>query len=189
VEPEALARNYGYKTGGATFIRMDPLNNFANQEQADDGVQGLFVAEIIEVLMEYRNIKNKKISWHAKMSDGEGLSRVAAATLHPVGYYSALDGPFVNGWLENERQVKRPSARGGIHENWVTTNDPTDTTSDSYGCAILFIYYLRDQLNFSMGAIINKAGDSLENTYQALTRSSNGFQPFKALLDKYLPAG
>ena len=24
VEPESLARNYGYKTGGATFIRMDP---------------------------------------------------------------------------------------------------------------------------------------------------------------------
>ncbi len=175
--PRASLAITGYKTGGATFIRMDPLNTFANQEQADDGVQGLFVAEIIEVLMDYRNIKNKKVSWHGNMSDGEGLSRVAAATLHPVGYYSALNGPFVHTWLKNGRG------------NWVTTTDPTDKTEDSFGCAILFIYYLRDQLNHSISAIIQKADDSLENTYQALAGSSGGFVPFKTLLDKYLPAG
>jgi hypothetical protein len=175
VEPDTLAHNYGYKSDGTTFCRMNPFDGFAVQEQADDAVQGLYVAEIIEVLMDYRNIKNKKVSWHANQSDGEGLSRVAAATLHPVGYYNLLGGPFVNTWLTDGRF------------NWVTDTDATDTAIDSYGCAILFIYYLRDQLGFSMSAIVQKAKDSLEGTYQALTGSSGGYNAFKALLDKYLP--
>ena len=177
VEPESLGRNYGYKSDGTSFARMDPLNTWSNPEQADDGVQALFVAEIIEILMGYKNIKTKNTTWHANMSDGEGLSRVAAALLHPSGYYSALSGPFVNTWLT------------GTRGNWVFTNDPTDGSTDSYGCAILFIYYLHDQLNYSMGAICSKAGATLEETYQALTGQSNGFAPFRALLNKYLPAG
>src|SRR3978361_45100 len=85
VETESLERNYGYKADGTTFIRMNPFDSASDQALADDAVQGLFVAEAIEVLMDYRNQKNQEISWHFNWSDGEGLSRVAAATLHPSG--------------------------------------------------------------------------------------------------------
>lgn len=176
VEPASYARNFGYKSDGTSFIRMNPFDDFAVQEQADDAVQSLFVAEMIEILMDYRNIKNKSVSWHADKSDGEGLSRVAAAILHPVGYYKVLSGPFVNNWLKLKRS-----------EDWVSKNEDTDEGMYSYGCAILFIYYMRDQLQHSMTDIIKKGGDTLEATYKNVTGSTGGFATFKALLDKYLP--
>ena len=46
---------------------------------------------------------------------------------------------------------------------------------------------MRDQLQHSLGDIIKKGGDTLEATYENLTGLSDGFTPFKALLDKYLP--
>jgi hypothetical protein len=175
VETETLARNYGYKSDGTTFIRMNPFDSASDQALADDAVQGLFVAEAIEVLMDYRNKKNQEVSWHANWSDGEGLSRVAAATLHPSGYYTLLNAPFVNQWLQSARFP------------WVVFTDQTDTAQDSYGCAILFIYYLRDQLNHSISEIIQKGKSSLADTYQNLTGKNAGFVDFKNLLDQYLP--
>jgi hypothetical protein len=57
VETEHLARNGGYKNDGTSFIRMDPCDGAAVQEEGDDAVQSLFVAEMIEILMSHRNKK------------------------------------------------------------------------------------------------------------------------------------
>ncbi len=188
VQPDNLAHNNGYHPDGSMLITIDPLETLAavarlgggvppvDQSVPTDGVRALFVAEAIEILMSYRNTKARTESWHLNYSDGEGLSRLAAAVLHPIGYYSPLlAAPFVNTWLT------------GTRGSWVATNDPTDVNSDSFGCAILFIYYLRDQLGFPITSIVQKAGATLEETYQALTGNTNGFKPFRDLLNKYLP--
>lgn len=176
IEHATLAYNNGYHSDGASFIHIDPLDSHPVQEQADDGVQALFVAEMIEVLMDLRNIRAHSASWHPNKSDGEGLSRVAAASLHPLGYYKALNAPFVNSWLKLKRD-----------DDWVSRNEDDDDNIYSFGCAILFIYYMRDQLQHSLGDIIRHGGDTLEETYRNLTGSTGGFAAFKELLDRYLP--
>jgi hypothetical protein len=62
VEPASWAINYGYKDDGTSLMRLNPFDGFAGQEAADDAVQSLFVAEMIEILMDYRN---KKSAWWA----------------------------------------------------------------------------------------------------------------------------
>ena len=70
IEPASYGQNFGYKSDGTTFVRVNPFDSSTNQEQANDAVQSLFVAEIIEVLMDYRNIKAAQTSWHPSQSDG-----------------------------------------------------------------------------------------------------------------------
>ena len=115
VETASWASNNGYKSDKTTLIRINPFDNAASQEDADDAVQSLFVAEMIEILMGGYSAT----SWHPNKSDGVGLSRVAAATLHPVGYYRLLGGPFVNPWLKTKRSDSV--------DNWVKKNADTDT--------------------------------------------------------------
>jgi len=177
VQADSLAHNNGYHADGSTLITVDSCETAGtDQSVATDAVRALFVAEAIEVLMSYKNFKDKEVSWKPGSSDGEGLSRVAAATLHPVGYYSPfVNGPYVNTWLT------------GTRGNWVATTDNNDLTPDSYGCSILFIYYLRDQLNKPITDIIQRAGGTLEETYHSVTNQTVGFKPFRELLAKYLP--
>ena len=189
VQPDSLGHNNGYHSDGSMLITVDPLEVLADlsgrfggglppvdDSIPNEGVRALFVAEAIEILMSYRNFKRRNETWHPNYSDGEGLSRVAAAVLHPSGYYSPpLATPSVNTWLQ------------GTRGNWVATNNPTDIDFDSFGCAILFIYYLRDQLGFPITSIVQKAGATLEETCQALTGDTDGFKPFRDLLKKYLP--
>ncbi|MBB5339524.1 hypothetical protein [Tunturiibacter gelidoferens] len=177
IEPDSYAHNFGYKSDGTTFVRMNPFDSSTNQDQANDAVQALFVAEIIEVLMNYRNIKAGpgNITWHPSQSDGEALSRFAAALLHPVGYYNILGAPFVNTWLQSTRP------------DWVTKLGASDTDLPSLGCSLLFLYYLYDQLDLTIPNIIQKGGATPELTYQNLTGQNGGFTPFKQLLDTYLP--
>jgi hypothetical protein len=51
----------------------------------------------------------------------------------------------------------------------------------------VFLYYMRDQLQHSLGDIIKHGGDTLEATYHNLTGSTGGYTSLTTLLDKYLP--
>ena len=111
-----------------------------------------------------------------------GFNRDFASNLHALGklrvnrWNPLLDGPFVNNWLKLKRT-----------EDWVSKNEDTDKNDFSYGCAIVFLYYMRDQLQHSLGDIIKHGGDTLEATYHNLTGSSGGYTSLKTLLDQYLP--
>ena len=82
-----------------------------------------------------------------------------------------------------------------LRQDWVsnefTGEDgvPGDEDWYSFGCAILFIYYLKDQLHYRMPQIVQARGTTLEDRFHSLTGGSGGFAPFRALLDEFYPAG
>src|SRR5258705_12605219 len=57
VEQAQLAVNYGYHTDSTTKIVMNPFDAQGTSSLADDAVQALFIAELIEVLMSCRNFQ------------------------------------------------------------------------------------------------------------------------------------
>jgi len=135
-----------------------------------DHTRMLVVAEEVEV---FEAAQNR--GWDCGASNGEGLSRVLATELYPA----ELDGFFTAAsWLDSS---DRP--------DWVSQSDPTDQSAVSTGCAVLFLNYLRYQLNFAWPRIVEAAGSTLEQTYEALTGKTGGFAPFKALLDAHFPPG
>jgi hypothetical protein len=135
-----------------------------------DHTRMLVVAEEVEV---FEAAQNR--GWDCGASNGEGLSRVLATELYPA----ELDGfATAAAWLDSS---DRP--------DWVSKTDPTDQNAVSTGCAVLFLNYLRYQLNFSWPQIVAAAGSTLEQTYEALTGKTGGFAPFKALLDQRFPPG
>ena len=160
---------------------------------SDDIVLGFFAAEMIEILMSFKG------SWNRGDSGGEGLSRVAAELLHPQ-----FGGSFVNAWLASDPTIDPTSAVADseFRKNWVSQNFTRgplkaggsvngDDDSYSIGCAMLFIYYLKSQLGFSMFQIVQRGGPTPGDTYQALTKGqlTKGFWEFKSLLAEHFPLG
>ena len=145
VDTKSLAWNNGYHPNGTTLVIMNHFNSQGADPLADDAVMGLFIAEIIEVLMSGRDVQTGKITWHEANSDGEGLSRMAVGMLHAASYYNGtyLGGPYVNGWLQS-----------AARDDWITKNELSDTDGDSFGCSLLFLYWLHSQLGHSMTEII-----------------------------------
>jgi hypothetical protein len=134
-----------------------------------DLVRMLVVAEADEVFMAAQNK-----GWNCGASNGEGLSRVLATERYPAqlnGFASA------SSWLNSSRP------------DFVSVTDPTDRNFVSIGCATLFINYLRYQLGYSLGAIVAAGGTTLQDTYHALTGSTNAFAPFSTLLAAHFPPG
>jgi hypothetical protein len=75
--------------------------------------------------------------------------------------------------------------------DFVTTNDSTDTNPISIGCSVLFLNYLRHQLNYGWEQIVTAGGATLGLCYTALTgkAGSTGFGDFSALLSAAYPPG
>lgn len=180
------AVNYGYSTHNPQMSVNPSL------EASDDYVLGLFIAELSEILMSYKG------PWVASNSGGEGLSRVSAQLLHPE-----YGNGFVNAWLASDPTTDPTSAvdDSEFRKDWISTNftgGPLkaggsvrgDDDSYSYGCAMLFIYYLKSQLGYSMPQIVQSAGATLADTYQNLTGGqTNAFWAFKSLLAEHFPIG
>jgi hypothetical protein len=175
------------------FMNSDPKN--------DDVVIGLVISELAEVMMSLQGGH-----WSPSASDGEGLSRVASHLLRPaivssfydpapvdISYWLTLP-PGPNGWTNpfGTTPATLPSHHG-TRQDWVSTTFrgengvPGDADWYSFGCAILFIYYLKDQLGYTMPQIVQAPGDTLEERYRALSGKTGGFTPFKAVLDAFYP--
>jgi hypothetical protein len=140
-----------------------------------EAARGVLVAELIELFMPAQNK-----GWRAGQSHGEGLSQVAAFLAYPEEA-QRFDGAKV--WL-GARDIS-----GGFRPDFVDTTENTDRNNFSYGCAILFIYYLHSQLGFSMRGIVSAAADTLEGVYANLTQDHNGFGHFFAVLLAKFPLG
>jgi hypothetical protein len=180
--PGGGAQNFGYTDEESAkifiFATYQPASPPANAIAIrDDFARMLFVAELAEILMDFTGY-----GWNRSDSGGEGLSRIAAAELHPLSYYTsgAGNGPVVNPWLQAK---PRP--------DFVSASEQTDQNPLSYGCAVLFLNYLTYQLGYDFSRIVPAGGASLADTYGRLIGrpSSNAFNEFSALLEQHLPTG
>jgi hypothetical protein len=133
-------------------------------------VRSLLVAEADEVFM-----ANFGHGWDCGASNGEGLSRVLANDIYkgvePVGFISS------NSWLNSSR------------ENFVDHTYPSDIDYPSIGCSVLFLNWLRFELNHSWSNIVAAGAGTLAGTYKNLTGKSTAWQDFQAIINAHFPAG
>lgn len=142
-----------------------------NSDGNADFISSLLVAEEDEVFM-----ANFGHGWDCGASNGEGLSRVLANDI----YRGVEPADFVSSsvWLNLN---PRP--------NFVDQTDPTDTNYKSIGCSVLFLNWLRFQLNHSWADIIAAGADTLGGTYRNLTGKNTGWADFQAAINAHFPAG
>jgi hypothetical protein len=115
---------------------------------------------------------------------GEGLSNVLGALLHPAGYYDTGQGPRFNQWLNGGGVPPANPPRA----DFVANTKNTDKDQFSYGCAILFVDYLVDELGHPLKDVIRAGGGSLAETYARVTGQPPGsaYSTFNALLQKHI---
>jgi hypothetical protein len=128
----------------------------------------LVIAEEDEVFMEAFGR-----GWNCGFSNGEGLSRVLANDMAPGA--EAPNFISSNTWLNKGRP------------NWVDKTEETDRKYPSIGCSVLFLNWLRFQLQYPWQQIIAAGADTLAQVYANLTGQQNGFVRFKALMDQKFP--
>jgi len=135
-----------------------------------DFIRSLLVAEADEVFM-----ANFGHGWDCGASNGEGLSRVLANDIYqgvePAGFISS------NSWLNSSR------------DNFVDQTYPSDTDYPSIGCSVLFLNWLRFQLNHTWSDIVAAGAGTLSDTYKNLTGKSTGWQDFQATITSHFPPG
>lgn len=167
------ADNTGFRVGHQSIVHISAIS-LAGYEISDDFARFLFVAEVAELLMQF-------YGWNPGSSQGEALSRILAEELYPSSAYDSRYGtaPWVNAWMNSN---PRP--------DWITKNEAFDRNAVSYGCGILFINFLRSQLNYTMPDISYLSGGvTLADRYRNLTGSiDDGFAVFIQLLEKHFPS-
>ena len=147
-------------------------------------VRYLIVAEVTEMFMASHRQK-----WfgdtHATGADegsmGESLSRfLSSQFLSVTGVAKSIFSGFsvVHIWLNDPQ---RPNFVDVAPDDI----DPDATT----GCGTCFIFFLKDQLGFSIQQIINASASTLAGVYTNLTGKTDGWQTFKDLVDLHYPLG
>ena len=136
-----------------------------------DFIRSLLVAEEDEVFM-----ANFGHGWNCGASNGEGLSRVLANDI----YKNVEPADFISSsvWLNLD---PRP--------DYVDRTEPTDTDYNSIGCSVLFLNWLRFQLNYSWEQIVAAGTATLAGTYKNLSGKDTAWQDFEAVINANFPVG
>jgi len=147
-------------------------------------VRYLLVSEVTEMFMASQNkgwYQGASLFHGAdEGSKGEGLSRF-------LGFQLTLARAF------NERyagfEVVRIWLNAAGRPNFVD-NNPDDNQPDiTTGCTTCFLYYLHNQLGFSINAIIAAGDATLGAVYRNLTGKNDGWQSFISLVNTFYPPG
>jgi hypothetical protein len=158
--------------GGAYHLGCEATDLFCDARTAPadpDLSEFLNVAEFVEVFEAVQ-----AGGWDCGKSNGEGLSRVLATDAYP----RELDGFATAGaWLDSARK------------NFVDHTFGSDTDFAANGCSVLFLNWLRFQLNHSWAQIVGAAAPTLGKTYTKLTGKRDGFKQFETLLNAHFPKG
>jgi hypothetical protein len=150
----------------------------------------LLVAEVSEMYMRafYLDGPNPWFRF-SEGNKGEGLSRflstqfllraypdVAAvpSLLYPAG---AGLWNVTNQWLDS------------VRANWLEVNDEDIYPDPETGCATLFLFWLHDQLGYSIEAIVNAGAGHLSNVYENLAHDSwtNAWPKFSDVVNVHYP--
>jgi len=183
----------GYASAGwGPPIRLTPGNGSSLTL-----VRYLLVSEVTEMFMLAQNK-----GWFApdgsnEQSCGEGLSRFLAHEFLIAKGLGVSEPGFelAPSWMNSS--IPPISTTYGSRGDFVNNTLEYDHGIDpATGCAILFIYYLYSQLNYSIKQIIAaapgvaSASSCLRGVYQNLTKNAGDpFPHFKALLDGAFPPG
>jgi hypothetical protein len=143
-----------------------------------DYARFLFIAEMTEQLMLFYN-------WPQNTNQSESISRVMAELLYPTQPYDTQNcvspAPWVNGWL---------AARSTDTTEYLSTSVSGETNGIAYGCGILFLNYLRFQLDVSLADICQANGPTLADRYHQVTGlTDDPLQAMNDLLNKHFVAG
>jgi hypothetical protein len=180
VQSKSVGGNPG-KVGSASWRGSNPSLTIYQTFGAASDIRYLMVAEMTEVFM-----MRQGIGWFGKGnegSSGEGLSRFLAVQFY-VNYarFGPTTSAFVPGnksnlWMKSDRL------------DYVNTVDPKDNGPDARtGCATLFLWYLSDQLGFTINEIVAAGSETLADVYRKLTGDTGDpFPSFKHLLDTAYP--
>lgn len=129
----------------------------------------LNIAEFVEVFEAVQ-----AAGWDCGKSNGEGLSRVLATDAYP----NELDGfSTAAAWLDSSRP------------DFIDRNDSSDTNAEANGCSVLFLNWLRFQLNHSWADIVAAAAPTLGETFKKLTGKGDGKAEFEKLMEAHFPKG
>ena len=127
-----------------------------------DGPPGVVAAELAEIFMAFQGK-----GWIAGWSNGEALSRIMASVLYPN-----------RAWLFASAQAWLNSTV----PDWVGNVDHTDQNQLSYGCGILFLYWLADQMGKTWPAIVQAGAPSTSTLAETATLLGVA-KPFKSFMD------
>ena len=165
-------------SGGASNDTVNNINLRLGATADFNLARFTLVAEVMEIFM-----ATKQFGWKPGDSSGEGLSQLGAFTIYP-DQVGDLNGPPV--WLDTSIN---PTAAKPSRPDFVNNTEPFDGNFVSFGCALLFLYFLRSQLGFSMKAIVSASASTLEGVYANLTKDHGAFPIFSNLLERKFPSG
>jgi hypothetical protein len=160
-----IAANVTQNSGGAEWStdKNGKVTMTINPGKSQDQqyIRSLMVAEVTEMFMAAQDI-----GWYGNASegtDGEGLSRFLRGQfyININAYGTNLGDSKSNYWLDSPRA------------DYVNHPDPTSNRQPLAGCATLFLWYLSDQLGFSIKPIVAAGASTLAGVYKNLTGDPN----------------
>ena len=165
-----IAWNNG--SGGGSNDGHNNITINATATSQGSEINEISVAELGEIFMD---VQNK--GWVPGYSHGEALSRIL-----PPALYAATDPNAYWTWEGATEWLN------GARADWVNNIYPSDQDWDSFGCGMLFLYYLHGQLNFTWPQIIQAAAPTLEGVAENLGLQ-NAWADFIALVNAHWPPG
>jgi hypothetical protein len=149
--------------------------------------RSLLVAEVTEMFMRNFSLPHNN-PWFTPTNEGnkgEGLSRFLSAKFVRDVYPDAVALPTVRFSSFNTSNLWLNSAR----DNFLEVDDGDIDPNEKIGCATLFLFWLHDQLGFSVQQIINAGAGKLSSVYANLTGDSwvNAWPTFSGLVDSHYP--
>jgi hypothetical protein len=149
--------------------------------------RSLLVAEVTEMFMRAFSLPHNN-PWFTPVSEGnkgEGLSRFLSAKFVRDVYPDAVALPTVRFSSFNTSNLWLNSAR----DNFLEVDDGDIDPNEKIGCATLFLFWLHDELGFTVQQIINAGAGKLSSVYANLTGDSwvNAWPKFSGLVDSHYP--
>ena len=149
--------------------------------------RSLLVAEVSEMFMRNISLPHNN-PWFTPVNEGnkgEGLSRFLSAKFVRDVYPDAVALPTVRFSSFNTSNLWLNSMR----DNFLEVDDGDIDPNEKIGCATLFLFWLHDELGFSVQQIINAGAGKLSSVYANLTGDSwvNAWPNFSGLVDSHYP--
>lgn len=149
----------------------------------------IFVLELAEIFMCYQSYLNQG-NWNPQDSKGEALSCLVGELLYPNAA-QGYPGDRISNWLNDKSHpifTPEHTLDHYVRHNWIDVTEPTDANWISFGCGLLFMYWLNTVARYDFPQIIAAKGLTFAELYSNLT----GGQPdawlrFKDAVDNLFP--